>query len=146
MKTRDIITGFIVLVILIGVVLFIRNRSVKSPAVVPTATPSITQKVSQTFNGLTIPQGVEQTELKDVTGGASFGIATRTEILANLPALPSGQFYQGRLANSAGKIVILGNLRLAKGGYILEYSSTKYPGYNTVIVAQAGKTILQGSF
>lgn len=145
MKTRDIVTGFIVLVILIGVVLFIRNRTLK-PVAIPTPTPSIQQKVSKTFNGLTIPAGTEQTELKDVTGGESFGIATRTEILANLPALSSGQFYQGRLANSAGKIVVLGNFRLAKGGYILEYDSKKFPGYNIVIVAQAGKTILQGSF
>lgn len=146
MKVRDIVTGLIVLVVLIAGVLLIKNARDKRLAAVPTPTPSIEQKVGATFNGLTIPSDVEKTELKDVTGGQSFGIATRTEILANLPELSPGQKYQAKLENSQGKTILLGTLRIAKGGYLLEYDSSKYPGYNKVLVILGGKTLLEGSF
>lgn len=74
------------------------------------------------------------------------GIATRTEVLADLPGLANGQFYQVRLQNINGKEVLLGNLRQAKGGWILEYNSVKFPGYNKVIVTLGTKHILEGSF
>jgi hypothetical protein len=66
--------------------------------------------------------------------------------LADLPTLPNGQFYQGWLGNSSGKTVLLGTLKMAKGGWILNYNSSVYPGYNKVIVTVGGKHILEGSF
>jgi hypothetical protein len=89
---------------------------------------------------------VEKIELKDVSGGSGIGIATRNEILADLSTLPNGQFYQGWLENSSGKTVLLGTLKLAKGGWILNYNSSVYPGYNKVIVTAGTKHILEGSF
>lgn len=145
MRTRDVVTGFIVLVVLIGAALLVRNARLKKQAIV-TPTPSVEDKVSKTFNGLTIPADVDKAELKDVTGGDSFGIATRTEILANLPELPVGQYYQGKLVNAEGKSILLGRFRIAKGGYLLEYSSAKYPGYDKVVVVLGSKTLLEGSF
>ena len=35
---------------------------------------------------------------------------------------------------------------MAKGGWILDYSSSKYPGYNKIIVTQGTAHILEGSF
>lgn len=146
MRARDIATGLVVLIVLIAGVLLIKNARDKRLAVVPTPTPSIEEKVGKVFNGLTIPSDVEKAELKDVTGGESFGIATRTEVLANLPELSAGQKYQVKLENSQGKTVLLGNLRIAKAGYLLEYDSSKYPGYDKVLVISGGKTLLEGSF
>jgi hypothetical protein len=146
MKTRDIITGLIVLVVLIVGVLLIRNARNRRLASVPAPTPTIEQKVSKTFNGLVIPEDVDKTELKDVSGGSGFGVATRTEILVNLPELPKGQYYQGKLENSQGKLVLIGAFRVAKGGYLLEYNSSKYPGYDKVLVVLGNKTLLEGSF
>ena len=95
---------------------------------------------------MAIPADVERTELKDVSGGQSFGIATRTEILANLPEPPAGTVYQGKLENDQGQFVTLGTLHIAKGGYILEYNSSNYSGYNKVLVVLGSQTILEGSF
>jgi hypothetical protein len=74
------------------------------------------------------------------------GIATRSEILADLPGLNVGQKYQGYLENSSGKTVLLGTLKAEKGGWILNFDSAKYPEYNKVIVTQGTKHILEGSF
>ena len=146
MKTRDIVVGFLVLVVIVvGVVLLLNSRK-KAATLLPSPTPSITQKVNNAFPNINIPDNIEKAELKDVTGGESFGVATRTEIIANLPDLSTGRFYQGKLQNNQGKTVTLGNFRAAKGGFLLEYNSSRYPGYNTVLVTQGSTTILQGSF
>lgn len=146
MKTRDIVTGLVVLVVIIAGVLLLRNARNKKLAGNPTPTPSITQKMNNTFPGLNIPQGSVKAELKDVTGGESYGVATETEIVANLPDLKAGQVYQAWLTNESGKKLLLGNLKLAKGGFILEYNSSKYQGYNKISITLGTKSILEGSF
>jgi len=94
---------------------------------------------------LEIPVDAEKVELKNVSGEPGMGIATRNEILADLPALKEGENYQVLLGNGS-KTIILGTMRQAKGGYLLEYDSTKYPGYNQVIIIKGSKRILEGSF
>ena len=136
---------FIVIVIIVAGVLVIRNRAKIAPKVTPSATPSIQQQIENKFKGLVVPQGEAGIDLKDVSGGAGMGIATRSEIIADLPTLPSGQFYQVWLENN-GKTVLLGKLSMAKGGWILNYNSSTYPGYNKVIVTVGTKHILEGSF
>lgn len=118
MKTRDIAIGLVVLVVLISAVLVIKKSLNKKNLIVPSDT-SIEQKISKTFNGLVIPEDTEKIELKDVSGGESFGIATDTEVLANLPDLSNGYFYQV-WSNDSGKLISLGKMRMAKGGYIFE--------------------------
>jgi hypothetical protein len=83
--------------------------------------------------------------LKDVTGGVGMGIATRSEILADLPDPTNGQYYQVFLEKD-GKTVLLGRLEKAKGGWILNYNSAKFPGYNKVIITVGTTHILEGSF
>ena len=138
-------TGFIVLVVLVGGILILRNIRNKNESL-PTPSPSIEQKISETFNGMTIPDDVDRAELKDVSGGDGFGIATRTEILVDLPEAPLGQYYQAKLMNSEGKSVLLGTLKAAKGGYLIEYNSSRYPGYDKVVIVLGEKTLLEGSF
>lgn len=146
MKTRDIVIGFIFLVILIAGVLWISRVKNKKTTSLPLPTPSISQKINNAFPGLNIPEGVERANLSDVSGGSSIGVATRTEIVANLPDLSGGQIYQGWLENSSGKNVLLGTFRISKSGWILEYNSANFPGYNKVIVTLGTTHILEGSF
>lgn len=143
--------AFIVVVAVVAGVIYIKNRAKIAQKVNPTASPSIQQQIENKFKGLVIPTDAEKIELKDVSGGVGMGIATRNEILADLPTLPNGQFYQGWLEKdlpeqTGGKIILLGNLIMAKGGWILNYDSSKYLGYNKVIVTQGAKHILEGSF
>jgi hypothetical protein len=143
-KGRDVLIAFIVLVVIIAAVLIVGKKKVNILSV-PSATPTILQQIQSKFSGLTIPQGEPNIDLKDVSGGAGMGIATRSEILADLPTPSAGQYYQGWLGNGQ-KLVLIGTLKNAKGGWILDYSSVKYPGYNQVVVTLAGKHILEGSF
>jgi hypothetical protein len=145
-KTKNFFTGFILLVVIVAAVLLIGRKVKVSKPVTPVATPSIQQKIESKFKGLTIPANVEQVELKDVSGGGSMGVATRQEIIADLPNLRKGKFYQGFLENTSGKSILLGNLSMAKGGWILEYNSSNYPGYNKVTVMEGKTLILEGSF
>jgi hypothetical protein len=144
MRARNIFIAFIVVVAIVAAALVIKNRKA-TPVLAPSATPSIQEQLQNKLKGLVIPQDQGGIELKDVSGGTSMGIATRNEIIADLPTLPNGQFYQGWLEKD-GKTVLLGTLKLAKGGWILNYSSSAYPGYNKVIITTGQKHILEGSF
>jgi hypothetical protein len=146
MKTRDIIIGFVFLVILIAGVLWIFRIRNKKTVNTPLPTPNISQLVKSAFPSLNIPDGVEKAKLSDVTGGKSIGVATRTEVVANLPEASNGQKYQVLLENDKGETVKLGDMRISKVGYILEYNSSKYPGYNKVIVVLGTTRLLEGSF
>lgn len=143
MKNRDVVIGFIFLVILIAGVLWI-FRAKKASTNIPLPTPNIIQEVSNTFPN--IPDGVEKANLADVTGGNSLGVATRTEVVANLPELSSGKYYQVLLENSSGKSINIGSMRISKSGYIVQYNSANYPGFNKVIVISGTTHILEGSF
>lgn len=145
MKTRDIAIGFVFLVILITGVLLIYRVKNRQKINSPLPTPNIVQKVGDLSN-FNIPDGVERTNLKDVTGGSSIGIATRTEVVANLPELSKNQGYTVLLENSKGEKIFLGRMRISKAGYILEYDSAKHPGFNKIIVVLGSTNILEGSF
>lgn len=135
MKNRDAIIGFIVLVTLVTGFVLIRN-SKKDKLVIPSNTPSIEQKVSDKFGGFILPKDTERVELKDISGGNAFGIATRTEVLADLPDISAGS-YQVWVD---GKRV--GDMRIAKGGFLFE---GKLDGMKIEVKLQ-GNTILEGSF
>lgn len=145
MRAKNILVAFIVVVAVVAGVLLIKNRAKVSQKPSPTPTPSIQQQIQNKFKGLVIPKDQESIELKDVSGGNGMGLATRNEILADLPDLPSGKIYQGWLENN-GKTVLIGTFKMAKGGWILNYNSSAYPGYDKVIVAVGEKHILEGSF
>ena len=146
MKGRNEFIAFIIMVAIIAGVLYVKNRNKSTPTVVPTAPPSVQLQLQNKFNGLTVPTGAGSIELKDVSGGTGMGIATKTEILADLKSLSAGQSYQAYLADPSGKTVLLGTLKMSKGGWILDYDSSKFPGYNKIIVSQGNTHILEGSF
>lgn len=163
MRTKDILIGLVILAVVAGAIVWLR-RTRTTPEPLPT--PSIEEKIEKTFN-LEIPEDVERADLNDVSGGTGSGIATRKydggrfthAVLADLPDPVAGYFYEGWLvrgkegdANFA--FISTGKMRVAKGGYLLEFnSSTDYSAYSGVVVTlervddkKPETHILEGSF
>lgn len=147
MNIKKLITIFVALIAAFALIvfLFFSLKRDKTPVSLPLSTPSVEKRIEEKFNGLIIPEDVEKIELKNVSGGEGVGIATRSEILADLPPLEKGESYQAFLGNGS-KTVLLGVMRQAKGGYIIEYNSSRYPGYNQIIINKGSVRILEGSF
>lgn len=135
MRARDIVTGLIVLALLIGGIFWVKKARTQKEDLTVT-TPTVEEKISDTFNGLEIPKDTEKAELKDVADGDGVGIATRTEVLADLPEPEAGNYQ----VYMNGKL--LGKMRVAKGGWLFEgnISGTK------IEVKLGDKTLLEGSF
>jgi hypothetical protein len=147
MKARDVIIGFIFLVLLIaGAIWIFRSRKTASTTLLPTSSPSFDSKLSTAFPSFKIPEGTERAELKDVSGGNNIGVATRSEVVVNLPEPPAGQTYKGYLVNDSGNEVAIGDFTTSKSGWMLSYDSAKFPGYNKVVVKVDSTPVLEGSF
>lgn len=147
MNTRRIITIFLFIAILVTASIFVfqKNKKANPSFKLPEPTPSVTDQIEEKFQGLVIPDDTEKIELDNVSGGEAMGIATKNEILADLPDLEKGETYQMLISNGT-KTILLGNLKQAKGGWILEYDLSKYFGYNQITVMKGRQQILKGSF
>ena len=166
MNRRDITIGLVILVVLIGVVYFSRRDQRLQLVPTPTPQPLIEEKIEDAFN-VEIPEDVDKATLKDVSGGDASGIATRKfengrfshTVLADLPDPESGLFYEGwlvrgREGDADFAVLSTGKLKVAKGGWIVEFqSTTDYSLYNSVVVTlektfdkTPEKHILEGSF
>jgi len=145
MGIKKILIYFVVIVAVIALFLYFRSKKTVNTLPVIAPTPTIEQKIESKLKGFTIPTDAERIELKDVSGGDSFGIATRNEIMADLPEPTLGQYYQAYLEKE-GKTVVLGRMEEGKGGWIISYDSSRFPGYYKVIVMLGAKHILEGSF
>ena len=147
MNIKRVVIVFVVLAIIIAGALLVSQKIKNNRTSIsfPEATPTVEQQIEEKFKGLIIPDDAEKVELKNVSGEEGMGMATRNEILADLPDLQKGENYQVLLGNGI-KTVLLGSMRQAKGGYLLEYDSSKYPGYNQIVVVRGVKHILEGSF
>lgn len=145
MKRNDIVIGIVILAILAGVIYFVRRPKQKVEEL--PQIPTTQEKIEEAFH-TQIPDDVDKAELTDVTGGSASGIATRKVengqfIFSVLADLPDGT-YTVLLGEDE---MNLGTMRIAKGGYILEFSSsTDYSNQNSVVVRSGTTTILQGSF
>jgi len=159
MNRRDIVIGLIILVLIVGIVYFIK-RPKTSPVSTETPIETIEQKMEGTFK-LNIPEDVDKVELKDISGGLGSGIATRKyengkfeyTILADLPDPENGTFYEGWLIKD-DQTISTGNMKIAKGGYLLNFISNKdYSDYKEVVVTlektddqTPEERILEGTF
>lgn len=164
MNKRDVVIGLIVIFVIIGLVYWIRRP--KAPKLTATPIPSVENKIEDSFK-ITIPDDVDRANLKDVSGGNGSGIATRKytngnfthTVLADLPDPEVGTFYEGWLVRGKSgdfdfSFFSTGKMRIAKGGYILDYNSTKdYSDFKGVIITSEKvddkspeKHILEGSF
>jgi hypothetical protein len=161
MKIRDVAIGLSVLVLLIAAALIIRRVKNAKIQSVPIPTPGFQQDLGEKFPGLTIPSNADKTSLTDVSGGTGAGETFRTyqdgkfalTIAADLPTPQAGYFYQGWIKKDSDYVSV-GKLELAKGGYLLDFSSdTNYSDYNSVIVTSEKVNdknpethLLEGSF
>lgn len=144
MNTKRVFTVFLILVLLIaGVLYFIKKNKKYTPSYIPAPTPSIEDQIKQKFNGLTIPDDATKIELTNVSGGEGVGIVTDSGIYADLPELNTGESYQVYVGGETSKTYI-GNLMNAKGGWILEFDLSKYQGYSQIMVMKGKALILQG--
>ncbi|KKQ24958.1 MAG: hypothetical protein US62_C0036G0019 [Candidatus Woesebacteria bacterium GW2011_GWA1_37_8] len=165
MNRRDIVIGAVVLLAIAGLIYWRQVSKKVSTQTVP-ETLSVEDKIEDKFK-YQIPDDVEKAELKDITGGDASAISTRkfennkftSTILADLPDPVPGSFYQGWLVKGEeGKddyaILSLGKLTVAKGGWMLDYSSTSNKtDYSKVLITLEKKfdttpetKVLEGSF
>ena len=132
--------------LVVGVVLVLKKyKNDKDIQPLPSSSPGIEQRIKETFNGLTIPSDSQKMELKDVSGGESFGIVTETEILAYLPQPLSGEAYKVWIVKNGQKSLI-GELRESKGGWIINLDYYKYSNYEKIVVTGISGEILEGYF
>src|SRR3989344_8849197 len=144
MNRRDIIIGAVILILVVGAVLWFKGRGAKE---VSTPTPISEEEIKSRFN-LTIPEDVEKAQLKDVSGGNGSGIATRKYedgrfthmVLVDLPDPAVGTFYEGwlvrgKMGDADFAFISTGPMSVAKGGYLLEFSSAiDYSDYKGVVI------------
>lgn len=141
-RTRNVLVGVVlVIVFLLIIIFFIRRGQTSNEVPIFSPYPSTTSNYSQELQnnfGITLPSSAVKADLKDVTGGNQMGIATSDKengqnvytILANLQDPQSGYFYEawilrGKPGDSNYDLVSLGRLNLAKGGYLVNYSTSK---------------------
>jgi DNA-directed RNA polymerase subunit K/omega len=165
MNRRDIVIGLIILAALAGFIYF-RSRQPTPEELQAPQTLSIEEELEEAFK-VEIPEDVEKAELEDVTGADATGIATRKfedgrfthTVLADLPDAEPGTFYEGWLVrgnpgDEEFHLISTGRMRIAKGGYLLEFeSSTDYTDHKNVVITLEEiadnipeKHILEGSF
>lgn len=116
---RDVLIGLIFIILI--VVASLVYKKVKTPK--PLEDDSVNnisflEEIKNDFR-YDIPDDIKVAELKDVAGGDGRGIVTETEILADLID-PEVGFYQVWVEKD-GEYVSLGKMRVAKGGWMIEY-------------------------
>jgi hypothetical protein len=146
MERRDIVIGILILVA-VAAAIFLLRRNPSIPQIAdntPNQTPTAEQKFENSFK-TDIPDDVEKVELKDVANIKATALATRkwesnrftATVMADLPdPAPTDGFYQAWIQKD-DTVVSLGRMRLAKGGWIVEYQgSTNYSDYKNVLITQ----------
>lgn len=150
---KDVVTGLIVILLIIGGAYLYRYLK-KPRTTTPTPSPvsfEFKKDFTDSFK-IDIPEDANTIELKDVTGGDSRGIATDNEILVDANEPETGFYYEAWLENSE-KMVSLGKLQIAKGGWLVKYDKSKNLNSTKVIISlektndnKIEKKILEGSF
>lgn len=152
MKRRDIVLGIIVLALAAGAIYFFRQRgntNTIGEEVIAPEVASAEDTIEDKFK-LEIPDDADKAELKDVSGSNSSAIVTRDfsnnlftlTVLADLSEPEQGSFYQVWIARgSEGEAnystLPVGRMRVAKGGYLLEFQSkTNYSDYSKIVVTR----------
>jgi hypothetical protein len=165
-KKRDLIVGILIIAVL-GVVVYLwrtRRRDLRVPE--PTPTPSVQEEIQERFN-VVLPEDAQKVQLKDVEGKDATAIATRVfsegtfilTVLADLPVPNEGEFYQGWITKGQKgdkdyKILTLGRLSVAKGGYIVEFKASQdYSDYERILISKEStadkeieEIVLEGTF
>ena len=147
MNRRDIVIGLTVFALL-GAFIYFRQRRIQDDELLKLPqTLSVEDKIEEAFM-LDIPEDVDKAELKDVSEGNASGMATRKfedgrfthTVLADLPDPEEGSFYEGWLVRGEEgeddfSLISTGKMKVAKGGYLLEFDSgNDFSDYSKVVV------------
>lgn len=153
MGRKEVFVGLFVILVIFGVIFGVKKaKEVKvKPLNIPT--PVTTQSLESKFN-LTVPSDVEKINLQVAFGFEGMGVATRKFangvfshiIMADLLEPASGNYQAWLIKDDTNKIST-GVLKLAKGGYLLEFSSNiDYSDYKKIEVKLGDKIVMTGSF
>lgn len=149
MDRRDIIIGFVILIILAVIVYWVsrpKSEVVTAPTPTPVSVEEVEKKIEDQFQK-NIPETGQKAGLKDLTGGDSSGLAVKEKednlvkvsILADLPDPEEGYYYQAWVVKDVeGKEekVSLGKLTIAKGGFSLEYQTkADLDSFNKIVIS-----------
>jgi hypothetical protein len=154
MTRKQVIIGLFVILVIAGIVIGV-TKAKKTPRVPTTLpTPSNQESIENKFN-VNLPDDVEKADLKKTGEIEGLGLATRKfqngkftfTVMADLPE-PTFGTYQVWLEKDAATKIFLGNLTLAKGGYLLDFESeTNYTDYKKILVSEGTNvSVLAGSF
>lgn len=160
--------GLAVVLVIVGGFLLLRNRQPAGKIDDKEATGEgveIEERASEFAKqmGISIPSDVQKAQLKDVTGGTGTGLATRKyangtfthSVLAGLADPEPGYWYEGWLVrNEPLDVVYTGKLRMAKGGWVLDYTGTQDLSDHSKVVVTREKVddrkpethVLEGNF
>lgn len=153
MGRKEVFVGLFVILVILGVIFGIKKAKDSKVKPLSIPTPIETQPLESKFN-FTIPEDVEKINLQAALGFEGVGVATRKFvngvfshiIIADLQDPAAGN-YQAWLIKDDNTKISTGVLKLAKGGYLLEFSSNiNYSDYNKVEVKLGNKVVLTGSF
>lgn len=163
MNKQDLILGLGLVFVVLIAAFWLRSKDSKVN-INPTPTPvSIEDKIESSFK-ITIPENVSKVELKSIAEFEGWGIVTKEDVgntkkytvLADLPELKSGEKYvayfsKEKISNEKQDILKAGELRVNKGGWILEYDTTSdlsnYQKLQVYLENKSSNTvILEGSF
>lgn len=153
MGRKEVFVGLFVVLVILGI--FFGVKKAKESKVKPLSipTPVETQQLESKFN-FVIPDDVEKINLQVAFGFEGQGVATRKfadgvfshVIIADLPEPALGSYQAWLIKDDTNKIST-GALKLAKGGYLLEFSSNiDYSDYKKIEVKLGDKIVMTGSF
>lgn len=151
---RDVVIGFIIIILIVVGAFYYRKtlRDKKISNTLPTPISISFKKELENKFKFDIPDNTNSIELKDVSDGNGRGIATDTEVLADIEDPATNYFYQAWL-QKGDSIVSLGKLEIAKGGWLLEYNRSKLNDAEKIVISlekifdnKLEKRVLEGSF
>jgi len=122
----------------------------------------ISEEVLERFRGMgAVSDTAERVELRPVEGESGFGVATREvtggrlyhSVMADLPELGNGEFYEGWLIDGERRVNV-GKLVKEKGGWLLEFLGDEgLVEYDLVVITlevrddkSPEKEVLKGTF
>lgn len=166
MRRQGVLIVLMIAILLSAIVYyFFFYKKPKSELVVEDLGPKVLQSeesIEESFQ-LEIPENIDKTELVNKTGEDGMAIATR-EVVQNefvltvLANVPDGEYYaalvRGILGDENFDIKPIGQLKLAKGGYLSEFESSEdLSDYDRIIVSKTPITtsipdelVFDGSF
>jgi len=163
MKRYGLVWGLVLLgLVAVGGWYWMTNRVEPEDVIEVGDNLEISEEVLERFRGMgEVSDTAERVELKPVEGESGFGVATREvmggrlyhSVMADLPELGNGEFYEGWLVDGERRVNV-GKLIKEKGGWLLEFVGDEgLVEYDLVVITlevrddkSPEKEVLKGTF